>query len=238
MNPLYASKHEAQLLFGRGLRAGFDRCRRRVGSGWGNPGQHSAPGCNVPGNVEQRQKDNGLQRRKDNVLRYSAAWRRCNERQRVATRSRVRTRVRVQPRIGSLATQDNTLQLRTTRRNADRQVATQGSASRASPGALTTVPGAVRGGCEGAVRRREQKKSSNYTELLEQQRKKFLEKAEQQVAPRCHRVALCCNAARCVAIWLFVAVNTGCCNRRRRRSPRSSPSRRSGRSRLGTLGVF
>ena len=28
MNPLYASKHEAQLLFGRGLRAGFDRCRR------------------------------------------------------------------------------------------------------------------------------------------------------------------------------------------------------------------
>ena len=40
-------------------------------------------------------------------------------------------------------------------------------ASRASLGALTAVLGAVRGGCEGAVRRREQKKSSTYVEHLE-----------------------------------------------------------------------
>ena len=78
-------------------------------------------------------------------------------------------------------------------------------ALRASPGGLTTAPGAVRGGCEGAVRRREQKKSSNYTELLEQQRKKFVEKAEQQVAkaalpPRCavlQRSAQRCNIFVC-----------------------------------------
>ena len=84
-------------------------------------------------------------------------------------------------------------------------------ASRASPGGLTAVLGAVRGGCEGAVRRREQKKSSNYTELLEQQRKKFLEKAEQQVAkaalpPR--RAVLQRSAQRCNIV--FVAANTCC----------------------------
>jgi len=55
------------------------------------------------------------------------------------------------------------------------------------------------------MRRREQKKSSNYTELLEQQRKKFVEKAEQQVAkaalpPRCavlQRSAQRCNIFVC-----------------------------------------
>ena len=118
-----------------------------------------------------------LQRRKDNVLRHSAAQWRCNERQSLQHGRGFALACGCNRGPGSLATldnmlqrrttgcnagqqvalQDNRLQRRTTCCNAGQHVATQGRALRASSGATTAVLGShavvVRAPCADESRR-------------------------------------------------------------------------------------